>query len=153
MSKFLHLVAVGAMFLGLSTNLSATTPPVTLTFNRTGTTAASVAVTATGLDGVTAEFTSSNYAFKTGGVITSEIVCPDKNANTSPTITMVMTVRGLPSGYKCSNIALDIHALNGASNYQEHSDGAVRQWNVNLSFNNQEFSSLNNIDIAAGVNP
>lgn len=152
MSKFLHLVAISAM-LGLSTNLSATTPPVTLTFNRTGTTATSVAVTATGLDGVTAEFTSSNYAFKTGGVITSEIVCPNINANTSPTITMVMTVRGLPSGYKCSNIALDIHALNGASNYQEHSDGAVRQWNVNLSFNNQEFSSLNNIDIAAGVNP
>ncbi len=57
-----------------------------------------------------------------GSAITSSILCPDANGNTSPTITYVMAVNNLPADYKFNSIGIDIHALNGAGAYQESSD-------------------------------
>ncbi|MDE7143418.1 MAG: hypothetical protein K2N76_01310, partial [Muribaculaceae bacterium] len=127
---------------------------LTLSFNRTGTDASSVTVSASGIDGVTAQLNSCSPAFRpTAGSITSSILCPNANANTSPTITFDLTVSGLPDGYSFTNIGYDIHALNGANGYQEHNDNQVRQWNVNTKIDNQDFHTFSNIDIAAGVNP
>ena len=127
-----------------------------LKFNRTGTDASTVAITVvdengTAIDGATATMTSS-HAFKpTGNAITGSIVCPDANANTNPTIVLGFTINGVPSGFTFDKLGLNIHALNGGSNYQEPTDGVVRQWNVTTTVNDAEFGALNDIDIAAGV--
>lgn len=129
---------------------------IRLKFNRTGTDASTVAITVidengTAIDGATATMTSS-HAFKpTGNAITGSIVCPDANANTNPTIVLGFTINGVPSGFTFDKLGLNIHALNGGSNYQEPTDGVVRQWNVTTTVNDAEFGALNDIDIAAGV--
>lgn len=128
---------------------------ISLKFNRAGTDAQSVTVSitdenGTAIDGATATVTTS-HNFKTGGVISSGILCPNINANTNPTIELTFTLNGLPAGFSFDKISLDIHALNGGSNYQENSDGVTRQWNVNATVNDNAFGSLNDIDIAANV--
>lgn len=128
--------------------------PVSLTFNRTGASASEVTVTVNGAPGANATLKSMSHDMKTSGsAITSSILCPNVNGNTSPTITFDLTVSGLPSGFSFDNVGLDIHALNGTGAYQESSDGVDRRWNVSISVNNQEFASLTDIDIAAGINP
>ncbi|MCM1348470.1 MAG: T9SS type A sorting domain-containing protein [Firmicutes bacterium] len=127
--------------------------PVELTFNRTGTDAGSVTVTATGLPGVTATLTEASPAFKpTASSVTSSILCPNANANTNPTITLEFTVNGLPADYQISGLGLDIHALDGTSGYQAADDGKTRQWNVAATVGGTQINPLSNIDIAAGVN-
>ena len=129
---------------------------VSLKFNRTGTDAASVTVSVAdgegnAIQGASATLTS-NQSFKgTGNAVTSSILCPNVNANTNPNITMSFTVAGLPSGYTFDQLGLDIHALNGSSNYQENSDNVVRQWNVAAAAESNTFTSFSNIDIAASV--
>ena len=130
---------------------------VRLQFDRTDTDAASVAVSVkdgegNAIEGATATLTAVSHAFKTGGSITSAILCPNVNANTNPTIELTLTVNGLPEGFAFNNIGLDIHALNGANNYQQSNDNVVRQWNVTSTINGAAFGTLSNIDIAAGVN-
>ena len=129
---------------------------VSLTFNRTGTDAASVGVLVkdgegNAIEGVSAVLTFVSHGLKTGGSITSGIVCPNVNGNTNPTITMTFTVSGLPSGYTFDKMGLHIHALNGGGNYQETNDNVVRQWNVAATAGGDAFASFNNIDIAAGI--
>ena len=130
---------------------------VSLTFNRTGTDAASVGVLVkdgegNAIEGVSATLTSVSHALKaTANNVTSSIVCPDANANTNPTITMTFTVSGLPQGYTFGKLGLDIHALNGSGNYQQNNDNVVRHWNVEAAAGNNTFASFSNIDIAAGV--
>lgn len=126
-----------------------------LKFNRTGTDAQSVTVSVvdengSAISGATATVASS-HAFKTGGVINSGILCPNVNANTDPTIELTFTVNGLPADFSFNKVGLDIHALNGGSNYQENADGVTRQWNVNTTVNNNTFGTLGDIDIAANV--
>ena len=132
---------------------------VRLQFVRTGTDAQSVTVsvidaTGTAIDGATATFTSSHALKGTGNAVTESIVCPNVNGNTSPTIVLTLQVSGLQHGFSFNRIGLDIHALNGGSNYQERGDGITRQWNVAAATgnNNAHFAALNDIDIAAGVN-
>ena len=127
-----------------------------LKFNRTGTDASSVTVTVvdengTAISGATASVTTSHSFKGTGNAVTSAILCPNINGNTGPTIELVFNINGIPAGFKFSRVGLDIHALNGGSNYQENSDNVVRQWNVATAINNAAFGSLDNIDIAAGV--
>ena len=127
-----------------------------LKFNRTGTDASSVSITVvdengTAIEGASATMTSTHDFKPTGNAITSEIVCPNANANTSPTIELAFTVNGVPAGFSFDKLGLDIHALNGGSNYQEPTDGVTRQWNVATTVNDAEFGALNDIDIAAGV--
>lgn len=134
---------------------------VGLTFSRTGTDAADVTVNVIDgegqpIAGATATM-SSNQAFKaTGNTVTAEILCPDANANTSPNIVLTFEVSGLPADWKFNTVGLDIHALNGGSNYQENGDGVVRQWNVDVAQGAtadalQAFANYSDIDIAAGV--
>ena len=130
---------------------------VCLHFNRTGTNAQSVTVDVTDgegnvIDGVTASLTSSHNLKPTSNAVTASIVCPNVNGNTSPTIELALVLKGLPVDYTFDKIGLDIHALNGGSNYQERADGVVRQWNVVAATNGIDFGELNDIDIAAGVN-
>lgn len=128
--------------------------PVTLTFNRTGATASNVTVTVNGAPGASAELTSMSHSMKTSGsAISSAILCPDINGNTSPTITFQLTVSGLPADFSFNNVGLDIHALNGGGSYQEAADGVNRLWNVNVAVGSNNFATLSDIDIAAGVNP
>lgn len=145
------------MLLTALTGMQAATDAVSLKFNRTGTDAASVTVSVedgegNAISGATATLTAVSHAFKTGGSITSAILCPNVNGNSNPTIELTLTVNGLPEGFAFNNIGLDIHALNGASNYQQSNDGVVRQWNVASTINDAAFGTLSNIDIAAGVN-
>ncbi|MCM1109579.1 MAG: T9SS type A sorting domain-containing protein [Clostridium sp.] len=127
--------------------------PVELTFNRTGTDAPSVTITASGESGVTATLLSVNTPMKgTAGSVTSSILCPNVNATSNPTIVLEFVVNGLPGDYTIGSVDLDIHALNGSNGYQDHGDGKDRLWNVSVALNDSEFGLLRDVDIAAGVN-
>lgn len=129
---------------------------VRLQFNRTGTNAESVAVSVVDgagntISGATAALAASHNLKGTSNAVTAAIVCPDVNGNTSPTIELTFQVNGLPAGFAFNNIGLDIHALNGGSNYQENADNVVRQWNVEAAAGGANFGKLADIDIAASV--
>ena len=129
---------------------------VRLQFNRTGTEAQSVAVTVTdgagnAISGATASLTASHTLKGTAGAINAGIVCPNVNGNTSPTIELTFTIEGLPQTFAFNQVGLDIHALNGGSNYQEPGDGVTRQWNVAATADGRALGMLADIDIAAGV--
>lgn len=131
---------------------------VALTFTRSGSEAGSVTVSVTdaatgaAIEGVSARLTSTSHSFKgTGSSVTSAILCPDVNGNTSPSIELKFSVSGLPSTFSVSAVGLDIHALNGSGAYQSNSDGKKRQWNVVTTVAGREFGSLDNIEIAAGI--
>ncbi|MDE7125094.1 MAG: hypothetical protein K2O12_01245, partial [Muribaculaceae bacterium] len=89
----------------------------------------------------------------TTGSVTSAIICPNVNGNTNPTITLDFTITGLPSDFKIKSIDLDIHALNGSNEYQAHDDYKQRLYNVVAKLNDETAGSLDNIDIADGINP
>lgn len=133
-----------------------------LTFSRTGTDAGSVTVNVTNANGAPIEGAKatieSSHEFKPNGgnAINETILCPNVNGNTDPTIELTVSISGVPAGFTFNSIGLDIHALNGGSNYQENSDGVTRQWNVALEQGASaealsEFGRLDDIDIAAGV--
>ena len=132
------------------------TSGIGLRFNRTGTDAGSVAITVvnengTEIEGATATLQSSHTLKGDGGVVTSGIICPNVNGNTNPTITLTFSISGIPTGLTFKNINLDIHALNGSSNYQENNDGVTRRWNVAADINGTQLGTLADIDIAANV--
>lgn len=131
-----------------------------LRFERTGTDAASVTVSVVDgngqpLSGASATLSASHSFKATGGSVTSQILCPDANANTSPSIELTFRITG--AGVQEFNaIDLDIHALNGASNYQENDDGVTRQYHMTAAMGRNEselatFAEWADIDIAAGV--
>lgn len=132
-----------------------------LSFVRTGTDAAGVSVRVVdengrAIEGVSATLVSS-HAFKaTGNDVTSGILCPDVNANTSPVIELTVSVSGLPSTMEFREAGLKIHALNSAGSYQQNNDNKVRQYNVELlqgetAASLTSFAALQDIDVAAGV--
>lgn len=148
------------LFLAMSVQLFAVSG-ITVAFNRNGTTAGDVTMSVSdmngaGIEGASASMTSS-HAFKpTASAITQAIVCPNVNANTNPQITLTFTISGVPAGFSFDKIGLDIHALNGANNYQENNDNVTRQWNVAVRQGAtadalSSYGSLDNIDIAAGI--
>ena len=97
------------------------TQSIGLRFNRTGTTASSVSVSVvdangTAISGASATMTSSHEFKGTGNAVTSSIICPNVNGNTSPTITLSFTISGVPAGFTFNKMELDIHALNGGNN-------------------------------------
>ncbi len=127
-----------------------------LRFNRTGADASSVTITVVDENGATIEgataTVATSHSFKaTSNAVTGAILCPNINANTNPNIELAFTINGVPAGFTFDKVGLDIHALNGGSNYQEPTDGVTRQWNVTTTVNNAEFGALNDIDIAANV--
>ena len=129
---------------------------ISLKFNRTGEDASSVTATVTDengavINGASATVSSSHNFKGTSNAVTNSILCPNVNGNTGPTIELTFSVNGIPADFTFDKIALEIHALNGGSNYQENSDNVVRQWNVNASVNDNAFGVLENIDIAAGI--
>ena len=150
-------IIISTMLLLVGLMSAAANDIVSLKFNRTGTDAASVAVSVVdgegnAIEGASASLTSVSPALRgTAGSITSSILCPNANANTSPTITMTFTVAGLPEGYTFDKLGLHIHALNGSNGYQETGDGKVRQWNVSAAAGDNAFASFSDIDIAAGI--
>lgn len=149
------------LLLAMSTQQLLAASGITVAFNRNGTTAEGVVTTITdhngvAIEGASASITSSHSLKGTAGAVTSAIVCPNVNANTNPQITLAFTINGLPAGFSFDKIGLDIHALNGASNYQENSDNVTRQWNVHAKQGAtadalSSYGSLNDIDIAAGI--
>lgn len=142
------------LLLAVSPVVAANAENVDLTFNRTGATASSVTVDAAGLSGVTASLDAVSHDMKTSSAnLTSDVLCPNINGNTSPTITMEFTINGLPADAVLSSIGLDIHAFNNAGEYQDHSDGKKRFYDVQVEIDGKVFGSLDEIDIAANVNP
>lgn len=129
---------------------------ISLKFNRTGTNAQSVAISVVDdagntIPGVTATLTSSIDFMGTTNNVTTSVICPNVNGKSGPTIELELTVNGIPAGFSFNKVGLDIHALNSGGGYQDKNDGVVRQWNVLATVNGTTFGSLNDIDIAAGV--
>lgn len=128
-----------------------------LTFARTGTDASSVAVSVVdengeAIDGTSATLVSTSHNFKgTAGNVTESILCPNVNANTSPTIELKFKVMGLSEFYTFNELGLHIHALNGTNGYQEPNDNKDRKWNVDVDAQESDFGILSDIDIAAGI--
>lgn len=127
-----------------------------ISFNRTGTNAGSVTTTVVDengkpISGANATVTSSHNFKATASSVTASMICFDVNGNTSPTITFSVAITGLTESVTFSEVGIDIHALNGSSNYQQNGDSKSRKWNVALSQNEAAFATLSNIDIAAGV--
>lgn len=128
-----------------------------LTFARTGTDANSVTVSVVDengaeIEGASATLDFSSHDFKgTAGNVTESILCPNVNANTSPTIKLTFSVTGLSEFYTFNELGLHIHALNGSNVYQDPNDNVVRQWNVDVDAQESDFGTLSNIDIAAGI--
>ena len=144
------------MTLTALTGVQAASDVVSMKFNRTGTDANSVTVSVedgegNAIEGASATITAVSHAFKTGGSITSAILCPNVNANSNPTITLDLKVEGLPTGYTFSKLGLHIHALNGSGGYQQTNDNKNRKWNVSAAAGSNAFTSFSDIDIAAGV--
>lgn len=127
-----------------------------LRFNRTGTDANTVSVTIVDQNGKTIEgaraIVTASPAFRaSNGAITTSMLCFNANATSNPNITFGINITGLNESITFSEVGVDIHALNGASNYQQNNDNVKRQWNVALSSNASSFTPLTNIDIAAGI--
>lgn len=79
----------------------------------------------------TAEFvsmTGSTSSFKAtaGAALTNEVLCPDVNANTNPTVVMTFKVKGLDA---INSIGLTLLGLNMGGNYQNQ-DSMERTWKV-----------------------
>lgn len=159
MKKF-YFTLLAILALGFQSSVAA--EKIGLTFNRAGTDAASVTISVVDKNGAPIEGASatieSSHEFKPNGgnAINESIICPNINANTSPTIELTVSISGLPEEFTFNTIGLDVHALNGGSNYQENSDGVTRQWNINIEQGASadaltQFGSLDDIDIAAGV--
>lgn len=150
-------IIISTMLLLVGFMSAAANDIVSLKFNRTGTDAASVAVSVVdgegnAIEGASASLTSVSSALRaTASSITSSIVCPNVNANENRTITMTFTVTGLPEGFVFNKLGLHIHAFNGQNIYQETGDGKVRQWNVSAAAGENTFASFSDIDIAAGI--
>ena len=136
---------------------------VSLTFQRTGTTAESVKVQVRNahgqpLNGVTASVVSTSHDFKSSGnAITEAIVCPNVNATSNPTIDLVFKISGLAEATLFNALDLDIHALNNAGNYQESGDKQPRRYvlRTSVSDNGTDWTGwINkfNFDIAEGIN-
>ena len=129
---------------------------VRLTFSRTGTDAGSVTINVVdengnAINGASATISGFSHSFKaTATNVTENILCPNVNANTNPTININFTLKGI-NNFTFENIGLHIHALNGQNKYQETNDNVVRQWNVQTFIGEDAFGTLNNIDIAAGI--
>lgn len=127
-----------------------------LRFNRTGTDAGSVSVTVVDENGRVVNGAQANVtvtpAFRsTAGAITADMLCFNANANSNPNITFGVNITGLTESITFDKVGVDIHAMNGQGNYQQNNDNKTRQWNVALTSGATAFTTLSNIDIAAGV--
>ncbi|MBO5134921.1 MAG: hypothetical protein J6C15_07220 [Bacteroidaceae bacterium] len=120
-----------------------------LTFERNG---ADVTVKVAGLEGVTATLVEKSHDFKNLNVANANtILCPDINATAEQTITMTFQVDGLPANLNLKNVNLDIHALNGAGNYQDNADNKLRQWNVVVAQGEEVVTTFADIEISQGT--
>lgn len=155
------LLYLAASLLFMQNAYAQTEQELRLQFQRTGTTAESVKINVIDAQGnpvagASASLTSSHAFRATAGKITQEILCPNVNANTSPSIRLAFQISGVPAGLTYNQVALDLHALNGSSTYQDSSDGVTRQFNVSVNTGTDEsdissFGGLRDIDLAAGV--
>ena len=81
------------------------------------------------IDGVTAEFvgiTGATLKGTAGSALTNNVLCPNVNADTKPTITMTFKVEGLNT---LNGIGLTVLGLNNGGNYQ-NADSYERTWNI-----------------------
>ena len=102
----------------------------------------------------TVALSGSTSTWKSNGELATQtnIICPDVNANASPTITMTFTINGL-SRLMANQLSLDIHAMNGGGNHQLNgSDEPNRHWNIQAQVNNNGFASYTDLEIAKGCN-
>ncbi len=130
---------------------------VEIRFNRTDASNASATVTdgnGIAIEGATATvaLSGSTSIWKSNGELatSTNVICPDVNANTNPTIEMTVTINGLGSK-KLTSLGLDIHALNSSGNHQLNgSNEPDRHWNVDVKANDTSFASYTDLEIARG---
>lgn len=118
-----------------------------LTFNRAGTDAASVTVTTTGIDGVSATLTSITPTplaeFGTSAI------CASVNANTNPTIVYEFSITGLPADFTFNQLYFKTHAFNASGGNQNSTDANVpRQYNLKFEVNSKIFAEMTDIELA-----
>ena len=148
MKKIYSFLSLCLLFLGLTT-ATAQTAELKLTFDRTGD---NVSVSVAGLDGVTASVVSKSHDWKDLGVANANtVLCPNVNGNTDPTITWGIQLNGVPANYKLKGMALDIHALNGAGQYQDPADNVNRHWNVAVAQGETPVANFADIEISQGT--
>ena len=150
-----------AVFLYSSSILAQSSNRVKLQFQRTGTNASSVTVHVIDSEGNPINGASANVEcsvpFKgTTTSITTSVLCPDKNGNSSPNYNLTVSVTGLPANFSFNHINVDLHAFNGGGKYQSNEDGNPRQYNLEAKVGKtktalQTFGRLSNFDAAAGV--
>ncbi len=98
----------------------------------------------------TVALSGSTSTWKSNGELATQtnIICPDVNANTTPTITMTFTINGL-SRLMANQLSLDIHAMNGGGAHQGNTaDEPARHWNIQAMANNNSFASYTDLEIA-----
>ena len=148
MKKIYSFLSLCLLFLGLTT-ATAQTAELKLTFDRTGD---NVSVSVAGLDGVTASVVSKSHDWKDLSVANANtVLCPNVNGNTDPTITWGIQLNGVPANYKLKGMALDIHALNGAGQYQDPADNVNRHWNVAVAQGETPVANFADIEISQGT--
>lgn len=154
MHKTIKLLAIA--LLGMGSMAMQAYDKIGLSFSRTGTDAGSVAVkivdqNGKAIEGATATVTSSHNFKASAEAVNESILCFDVNGNTSPTINFSVAISGLRESITYSLVGIDVHGLNGQSKYQQNNDNVNRFWNVALKQNGNDFASLEDIDIAAGI--
>ncbi len=142
-----------SMLIAMTTTVVAQSA-VNLTFTRAD---QSIAVAITDENGATIEgatatvaLSGSTSTWKSNGELATltNVICPDVNANTNPTIEMAITINGFGSK-KLTSLGLDIHGLNGSGNHQSNGDAEPnRHWNVDVKANDASFASYTDLEIA-----
>ena len=136
----------------------AQTSVVKLSFTRSG---QDIAIAVNDQDGnaipgasATVALSGSTSTWKSNGELATQtnIICPDVNANTNPTITMTFTINGL-SRLQANQLSLDIHAMNGGGNHQGNTSAEPdRYWNITATTNGNAFASYTDLEIAKNCN-
>lgn len=137
---------ISLLLLGAGLTCSAA-EPLTLTFQRSDTDAASVTVAAD-LPGVTATLSSVSHSLKPFG---TESLCADANGNSSPTIVFTFALTGIPAEWSANQIGLDITGYNATGALQQSNDNKRREFNVAVAANGSAIASFADLDPAAGV--
>lgn len=144
-----HCLIVVALTLASSAFAAdeATARSLTLSFVRTGTDVASVTVNTSGIDGVTATLTDASPSpFKSE--CHDIALCPNVNANTSPTIVFEFSIAGLPADFTFNQIGLQTHAYNASGGNQVSSE--TRQYNIDVEVNSNLIARKEDQDISKG---
>ncbi len=157
MKRFSQLFAAFWMLFAAAATAAVPTA-IGLRFARTGTSAESVTVSVVDQDGAlisgaAATLTSSHALKATTGAVTDGMLCPNVNANTSPTIVLTFAITGLPEGFSFDNVGMNLYGITASGTAQSTSNS--RLWNVAVAQGASasalsSFAALTDFDLTRG---